>query len=50
MRAILQAYGRGYRGIIGYILELYRDHGKENGNYNIRIGYILGVIGRFDYL
>ena len=34
----------GYIGIIGYMLGLYRDNGKENGNcYNI-IGYILGVI------
>ena len=24
---------RGYIGIIGYILGLYRDNGKENGNY-----------------
>ena len=24
---------RGYIGIIGYIMGLYRDHGKENGNY-----------------
>ena len=23
----------GYIGIIGYILGLYRDNGKENGNY-----------------
>ena len=23
-----------YRGLIGDILELYRDNGKENGNYN----------------
>ena len=24
---------RGYVGIIGYILELYRDNGKENGKF-----------------
>ena len=24
----------GYKGIIGFILGLYRDNGKENGNYN----------------
>ena len=23
----------GYIGIIGYMLVLYRDNGKENGNY-----------------
>ena len=23
----------GYIGIMGYILDLYRDNGKENGNY-----------------
>ena len=23
----------GYTGIIGYILGLYKDNGKENGNY-----------------
>ena len=23
----------GYMGVIGYILGLYRDNGKENGNY-----------------
>ena len=53
--------GRVYiRVIIGYILGLYRDNGKENGNYSIVywgdirimekkmettiIGYILGYI------
>ena len=25
------------------LLGLYRDNGKENGNYYIRIGYILGL-------
>ena len=30
-------------GIIGYILGLYRDNGKENGNYQI-IGYIRDYI------
>ena len=24
---------------------LYRDNGKENGNYYIMIGYILGLLG-----
>ena len=27
-----------YRGSIGFILGLYRDNGKENGNYYIMIG------------
>ena len=27
------------------ILGLYRDNGKENGNYYIIIGYILGLYG-----
>ena len=26
-----------------YVLGLYRDNGKENGNYYIIIGYILGL-------
>ena len=25
------------------LLGLYRDNGKENGNYHITIGYILGL-------
>ena len=25
-------------GILGYIFGFYRDNGKENGNYHIRIG------------
>ena len=29
--------------IIGYILGLYRDNGKDNGNYCLTIGYILGL-------
>ena len=29
--------------IMGYILGLYRNNGKENGNYYIIIGYILGL-------
>ena len=33
----------GYIGIIGTILGLYRDNGKENGNYRIIIGHILGL-------
>ena len=28
-----------------YVLGLYRDNGKENGNYYIIIGYILGLYG-----
>ena len=35
----------GYMGIMRYILGLYRDNGKENGNYYIIIGYILGLYG-----
>ena len=31
-------------GIIGYILGLYWDNGKENGNYRDHRGYI-GIIG-----
>ena len=34
----------GYIGIIGYILGLYRDNGKEHGNYYNLMGYI-GIIG-----
>ena len=34
----------GYIGILGCILGLRWDNGKENGNYYDRIGYILGVI------
>ena len=30
-------------GIIGYILGLNRDNGKEHGNYYSIIGYILGL-------
>ena len=29
--------------VIGYIIGVYRDNGKENGNYYIIIGYIIGV-------
>ena len=29
---------RGYIGIIGVILGLYRDNGKENGNYYSILG------------
>ena len=32
-----------YRGFNGGILGLYRDNGKENGNYYIKIGFILGL-------
>ena len=28
------------KGYIGNILGLYRDNGKENGNYYITIGYV----------
>ena len=28
---------------MGYIIGLYRYNGKENGNYYIIIGYILGI-------
>ena len=31
----------GSLGIIWYILGLYRDNGKENGNYRDYRGYIL---------
>ena len=35
--------GVTYRGLAGnIILGLYRDNGKENGNYYIIVGYILG--------
>ena len=33
----------GFLGIIGVILGLYWKNGKENGNYYIMIGYILGI-------
>ena len=33
----------GIIGIIGKKLGLHRDNGKENGNYYITIGYILGL-------
>ena len=36
----------GFIGIIGDILGLYRDYGKENGNYIIISGYILGLYSR----
>ena len=29
--------------LIVLLLGLYRDNGKENGNYHIIIGYILGL-------
>ena len=32
-----------YIGIIGYILGLYWDNGKENGNYYSILGVILGI-------
>ena len=32
-----QGLYRGYIGILGYILALYRDDGKENSNYS-RVG------------
>ena len=34
----------GYRVYIGVIWG-YRDDGKENGNYYITMGYILGIMG-----
>ena len=34
---------RGFRG--GYNMGLFRDNGKENGNYYTIIGYILSFIG-----
>ena len=34
----------GYVGIIGYILGLYGDNGKESGNYYSIKGYILGYM------
>ena len=41
----------GYTGILGYVLGLYRDNGKENGSYYLGLyrgymgilGYILGL-------
>ena len=33
----------GYRGIMGTILGLYWDNGKENGNYYIIVRYLLGL-------
>ena len=30
----MEATIMGYKGIIGNILGLYRDNGKENGNYH----------------
>ena len=30
-------------GYMGYMLGLYRDNGKENGNYYIIIEYTLGL-------
>ena len=29
--------------IMGKLYELYRDNGKENGNYHIILGYMLGL-------
>ena len=29
----MEATIKGYKGIIGYILGLYRDNGRESGNY-----------------
>ena len=36
----MEATIMGYKGTIGYILGLYRDNGKEYGNYYDIIGYI----------
>ena len=33
----------GFQGLGLGFLGLYRDNGKENGNYYIIIGYILGL-------
>ena len=30
---------QGYIGIVGYILGLYRDNGKENRNYYLGLGF-----------
>ena len=30
-------------GFIGYILGLYWDNGKENGNYYLGVGFSLGL-------
>ena len=35
VKAIMETTIMGYIGIIGYILGLYWDNGKENGNYRI---------------
>ena len=37
----------GYVGIIGYILGLYRENGKENGNYYIIIGLYREIFGLY---
>ena len=41
----MQATRMGYIGIIRYILGLYNMGigGKENGNYYVTMGYILGL-------
>ena len=38
---------KGYRGYIGVILGLYRDNGKENGNYYLgfRVQGFRGYVG-----
>ena len=33
----------GFIGIIWGFIGIYRDNGKENGNYYSTIGYILGL-------
>ena len=38
----MQATRMGYIGIIRYILGLYRDNGKENGDYYIHNGVYIG--------
>ena len=35
MEKIMETTIMGDTGIIGYILRVYRDNGKENGNYYI---------------
>ena len=40
METIGVIYYRGCIRIIGYMLGLYRDNGKENGHYSLILGYI----------
>ena len=46
MGKIMETTFMGYIGIIGVILGLYGDNGKEHGNYHNVVGYIYnGYIG-----